>query len=151
MTRRGLVLGAGGVLGFSWAVGALTALEQAEGFDCRGADALVGTSAGAITAALLGCDVPVEAMLRHQRGIPAPGDPVISYDHEVDGTGPLPGRPRLSLGSPRLLARAARRPTTVTPLAALSSVVPRGRGSLESVTRLVAGAVGAADWAPHPS
>ncbi len=151
MTRRGLVLGAGGVLGFSWAVGALTALEEAEGFDCREADALVGTSAGAITAALLGCDVSVEAMLRHQRGIPAPGDPVISYDQEVDGTGPLPPRPRLALGSPRLLARVARHPTTVTPLAALSSVVPRGRGSLGSVTRLVAGAVGGAAWAPHPS
>ena len=55
MTRRGLVLGAGGVLGFTWAVGALTAIEQEEGFDCRDVEMIVGTSAGSITAALLGC------------------------------------------------------------------------------------------------
>ncbi len=33
--RRGLVLGAGGVLGFTWTIAALRALEQEEGFDAR--------------------------------------------------------------------------------------------------------------------
>ena len=154
--RRGLVLGAGGVLGLAWAVGAMAALEQTEGFDCRDAEMIVGTSAGSITAALLGCGVPVEVMLRHQSGMPAPGDPVIDYDEEADSSGPLPPRPAFALGSPSLLAHTARHPLTVTPLAALSSVVPRGRGTLEPISAIVSGVLqgsgGAADgWAPHPS
>jgi NTE family protein len=138
--RRGLVLGAGGVLGFAWAAGALAALQEQEGFDCRDAGMLVGTSAGSITAALLGCGVPVEAMVRHQSGMPAPGDPVITYDQETNGTGPLPPRPAFSLGSPSLLAHSARHPLTVTPLAALSSVLPIGRGSLGSIGTIVSSA-----------
>lgn len=149
-TRRGLVLGAGGVLGFAWAVGALAALESEEGFDARQVDMLIGTSAGSITAALLGCGVPVEAMVRQQRGIPAPGDPVFAADGDAE-TGPLPPRPALGMGSPSLLARSVRHPLQVTPLAALSSVAPRGQGSLESVGRLVAELLGDARWAPHPS
>ena len=151
MTRRGLVLGAGGVLGFTWAVGALTAIEQEEGFDCRDVEMIVGTSAGSITAALLGCRLPVEAMLRHQRRIPAPGDPAIPYDDDTEHAGALPPRPAFSLGSPSLMAHTARHPLTVTPFAALSSVAPRGRGSLEPIRRVVDIACGGAEWTPHPS
>jgi len=122
--RRGLVIGAGGVLGFSWVVGALTALQEAEGFDAREVAMLVGTSAGSITAALLGCGVPVEALLRREQGIPAPGDPVISYDHDTDGSGPLPPRPGVGVGSTGLLLRTARSPRRVPPLAALAAVLP---------------------------
>jgi NTE family protein len=154
--RRGLVLGAGGVLGLAWAVGALAALEEQEGFDCRDADMIVGTSAGSITAGLLGCGVPVGVMLRHQSGVPAPGDPVIDYDEEADGGGPLPPRPAFAIGSPSLLAHTARHPLTVTPLAALSSVVPRGRGTLEPISAIMAGVLRGAGqpvggWAPHSS
>jgi NTE family protein len=154
MTRRGLVLGAGGVLGFSWAVGALTALQEAEGFDPRDAEVIVGTSAGSVTAALLGCGVPVDVMLRHQQGIPAPGDPVIDYDDETDGTGPLPPRPALGVGSAQLLRHAVLHPTTVTPLAALSSMAPIGRATLDPIRRIVtavSGAADAGDWTPHPA
>lgn len=154
--RRGLVLGAGGVLGLAWAVGALSALEQQEGFDCRDMEMIVGTSAGSITAALLGCGVPVEVMLRHQSGMPAPGDPVIDYDEEADSSGPLPPMPAFALGSPSLLAHTARHPLTVTPLAALSSVVPRGRGTLEPIAAILSGVLRGAGqpldgWATHPS
>jgi NTE family protein len=155
MSRRGLVLGAGGVLGFSWAVGALTALQESEGFDVRDAEVIVGTSAGSVTAALLGCGVPVEVMLRHQQGIPAPGDPVISYDEETDGTGPLPPLPGLGFGSAQLLRHAALHPRTVTPMAALSSMLPVGRATLEPIravvdTVLTAGA-SSDGWAAHPA
>ena len=154
--RRGLVLGAGGVLGLAWAVGALTALEEQEGFDCRELEMIVGTSAGSITAALLGCGVPVEVLLRHQSGMPAPGDPVMDYEDDGESSGPLPPMPAFALGSPSLLAHTARHPLTVTPLAALSSVVPRGRGTLEPIAAILArvleGAGQPADgWTPHPS
>lgn len=151
MSSRGLVIGAGGVLGFAWSVGALTALEQEYGFDCRDADYLVGTSAGAITAAMIGSGVSVEALLRHQGGIPVEGDPVIAYDYDADGGGPLPPLPALGLGSAGLLVRTALHPRRVTPLAALSSMLPRGRGSLRPVGQIVAAVAGAGGWTSHPA
>ncbi|MCC6849887.1 MAG: alpha/beta fold hydrolase [Deltaproteobacteria bacterium] len=53
MARIGLVLGAGGATGHAFHVGVLTALEEATGWDPRTADVIVGTSAGAIVAAML--------------------------------------------------------------------------------------------------
>ncbi|HYT11001.1 MAG TPA: patatin-like phospholipase family protein [Mycobacteriales bacterium] len=137
--RRGLVLGAGGVLGFAWMVGALSALEAEEGFDARDVEVCVGTSAGSILAALLGCGVGVDAVLRHQRGIALPGDPSIGWDYDRDSGGAVPPRPGFGLGSPDLLRRVARHPRRVPPLAALSAVLPRGRGTLEPVGRMVDG------------
>jgi NTE family protein len=48
-----LVLGAGGVLGEAWMMGLLAGLEDATGFDLRGCEYFVGTSAGSIVAAHL--------------------------------------------------------------------------------------------------
>ncbi len=56
--RLGLVLGAGGVTGAAYLAGALAALETDLGWDARAADAVVGTSAGALIGALLRCGVP---------------------------------------------------------------------------------------------
>jgi NTE family protein len=53
----GIVLGAGGVLGGAWMAGALAALNRVTGWDPREADCLVGTSAGAVFAALLAAGV----------------------------------------------------------------------------------------------
>lgn len=53
MTRVGLVLGAGGVIGQAYHSGVLAALAERTGFDARTADVVVGTSAGAITGTLL--------------------------------------------------------------------------------------------------
>jgi len=137
--RRGLVLGAGGVLGFAWMVGAVSALEAEEGFDARSVEVCVGTSAGSILAALFGCGVGIDAVLRHQRGIPLPADPNIGWNYDRDSGGAVPPRPGLGLGSTDLLLRAARHPRRVPPLAALSAVLPRGRGTLEPVRRMVDG------------
>lgn len=135
--RRGLVLGAGGVLGFTWTIGALRALEVEEGFDARDVEVCVGTSAGSVLAALLGCGVSVEVMLRHQRSIPLPADPDIGWDYDRDSGGALPPRPGFGFGSPNLLLRVARHPRRVPPLAAFSAVLPRGRGTLAPLGRMV--------------
>ncbi|MDQ6649821.1 MAG: patatin-like phospholipase family protein [Actinomycetota bacterium] len=149
--RRGLVLGAGGVLGFAWAVGALSALQEAEGWDARTAEVFVGTSAGSVTAALLGSGVGVESMLNHQHGIVAAGDPQIDYDHETDSGGALPPRPkRLLPGSTSLLVRTALHPRRYPPMAAITSWLPAGRGTIAPVGRLVDGVVPRGEWAPHP-
>jgi len=50
--RTGLVLGAGGVVGGSWLVGALEALERETGWSPSAADVIVGTSAGSVVGAL---------------------------------------------------------------------------------------------------
>jgi predicted acylesterase/phospholipase RssA len=53
----GLVLGAGGMSGQAYHAGALAALAHDTGWDPRTADVVVGTSAGAVTGALLRGDV----------------------------------------------------------------------------------------------
>ncbi|MCA1824775.1 MAG: patatin-like phospholipase family protein [Mycobacteriales bacterium] len=149
--RRGLVLGAGGVLGASWTIGALSALEDTTGWDARTADVIIGTSAGAVLAAFLGSNVATQSLLNHQRGIVAPGDPVIEpLELERDSGNGLPPMPRFRMGSPALWARSARHPRQVTPLAAVSSMMPQGRGSLEPVRRLVEAVTPAGEWASHP-
>ena len=153
--HRAVVLGGGGVLGAAWMIGALAALEQTYGWNPGDAEVLVGTSAGSVLAGLLGCGVSVETLVNHQRGIPAPGDPQVDFEPDDASGGPLPPRPKLGIGSTALLARAVRNPRRMPPLAVLSGLAPRGRGSLEAVTALVASAVELAGadsgWAPHPA
>jgi NTE family protein len=148
--RRGLVLGAGGVLGAAWTIGALAAVEQEMGWDPREARVLVGTSAGSVLAAALGCGVGVSTLLNHQKGIVVEGDPRLDYDHDADSGGALPPLPRPGIGSPRGLLATALRPRRVTPMGALATVLPKGRGSLEPVGRLVDAFCPKGAWAAHP-
>jgi NTE family protein len=143
------VLGAGGVLGAAWTIGALRAVEEHAGFDPRDAEVIIGTSAGSVVGAALATGISVEQLVRHQRGIVEEGDPVIEYDHEADTGGALPPRPKLRIGSRSLLIRAARHPRRFPPLAALAALAPHGRGSLEAVGEMIAALTPESDWAPH--
>jgi NTE family protein len=145
--RRGLVLGAGGVLGASWTIGALRALEQTTGWDPRDAEVIIGTSAGSVLAAFLSSGISSEMLENHQRGIVVPGDPQIEY--EYDGA-PLPPRPRLRVGSKELLRHTARHPRQVRPMAAFTALLPQGRGTVASVGALIDAVVPHGEWAPHP-
>jgi NTE family protein len=148
--RRGLVLGAGGVLGAAWTIGALAALQEHYGWDPRQAEVLIGTSAGSVLTAALGCGVGVDALLHHQQGVVVPGDPRIEYDHDIGAGGALPPLPRPGIGSPRGVLASALHPWRVTPMAALSAILPQGRGTMEPVGQLVDGLL-PGGWAPHPS
>lgn len=147
--RRGLVLGAGGVLGFAWTVAALRALEHEEGFDARDVEVCVGTSAGSVLAGLLGCGIGADVALRHQQGLPLPADPDISWDYDRDSGGALPPRPGLAVGSPQLLLAAARQPWAVSPLATFAAALPRGRGTLGPLHRTMTRLAGAG-WPSSP-
>jgi NTE family protein len=149
--RRGLVLGGGGVLGAAWMIGALQAVQDAYGWDPREAEVLVGTSAGSVLAALLGCGVGVDTLGNYQRGVPAPGDPQVDFDPDRASGGALPPRPKIRIGSTALLARAARNPRRMPPLAVLSGLAPQGRGNLDQVRALVTAANPDGGWAPHPA
>ncbi len=146
MTRRGLVLGAGGVLGAAWTIGALAAVQEEYGWDPREAEVLVGTSAGSVLAASLSGGIGVADLLAHQRGLDVPG---IDYDHAAAGNG-RPPLPRPGIGSARGFLRSALHPRRVTPMMALSTVLPLGRGSLAPVGALVDSVVPDGQWAPHP-
>jgi NTE family protein len=153
---RALVLGGGGVLGFAWMLGALAALEAEAGFDAREVRVAVGTSAGSVAAALLGCGLPVEVISRHHQGIPGPEDPAIEYDYGAGVGDAAPPRPSWRPAAPRLALDALRPPWRISPLVAITGLLPAGRGSLEPVRALVEGvaiATGHADaWpaAPRP-
>ncbi|HVU72197.1 MAG TPA: patatin-like phospholipase family protein [Mycobacteriales bacterium] len=147
--RRGVVLGAGGVLGAAWMMGALEALHTATALEPRDVEIVVGTSAGSILAAFAGSGVSVDVMSRHQRDEAIEGDPVIAFDYDHDTGGSLPPRPRLRLGSPGLLRSTVRHPLAVTPMTAVMSLLPAGRGSLQAVGDLVAG-VAPQEWPTTP-
>src|SRR5947209_12884916 len=66
--RVGLVLGAGGVLGGAWLVGALHALASESGWDPGSSDYIVGTSAGSMIGALAASGVPPWFMVAHGTG-----------------------------------------------------------------------------------
>lgn len=150
MTRTGVVLGAGGVLGAAWTIGALAALQAERGIDPRDADVLVGTSAGSVLASFLGCGVGVDVLVDHQRGIAHPDAPDIAYDPDRDSGGALPPLPRPGIGSPRGALSTALHPWRVTPMGALSTVLPQGRGSLAPVGRLVDAVCPRGAWGGHP-
>lgn len=148
--RFGVVLGVGGVLGAAWSIGALSALESQTGLDPRKAEVLIGTSAGAILAALLGCGVGTAVLAGHQSGVPVEGDTgELHFDYDESTS---PPRPKFGLGSKGLLLNVALHPRRATPLTALASVLPAGRGSLSAVGSLIdaAGPPGPIAWAPHP-
>ncbi|PZS16470.1 MAG: patatin [Pseudonocardiales bacterium] len=145
--RRAIVLGGGGVLGFAWILGALSALEAVAGFDVRDVDIAVGTSAGSVAAGLLGCGVPLDAICRHHQGMPAPADPPIAYDYAGATGGALPPRPGLWPGSPRLLLGGLRHPLRLSPIVTLAGLLPTGRGTLAPVHDLMAGVASEAGFA----
>src|SRR5205807_1653726 len=114
----GLVLGAGGVLGASWTIGALAATEAELGFDPRTADVLIGTSAGSVLATALACGISVEELVAHQRGDTT--DSRIRFDPDRDSGGALPPLPRPFIGSPRGVLHTALHPMAKTPMSALA-------------------------------
>lgn len=74
MTRRGLVLGGGGITGIAWETGLLAGLAEA-GVDLTVADRVVGTSAGSIVGAQVTSGVGLEELYRRQLLPPTDTDP----------------------------------------------------------------------------
>ncbi len=151
MTRRGLVLGGGGVLGAAWTVGALTALEETLGVDAREFDEFVGTSAGSVLAALLACGAGVAQLREHQLGGEITAGPLAGfhYDHDTAAGGSRPTRPRAALGAPAVIRRGVSGLRRLPPTTVISSFLPLGTGRLDRVGALVRH-VAPSGWAPRP-
>ncbi|EIV93921.1 patatin-like phospholipase family protein [Frankia sp. QA3] len=158
MTRRraarsGLVLGAGGVLGSAWMIGAMRAVETETGRDLGNSDLVVGTSAGSVVAALLSLGIGIDVMANSERGLYEAGDPVLDYR---DLGASLPPRPRMRMGSPRLLTASALHPRHASPMVTLAAILPQGRGKISAVGDLVSAAMDRkgldlADWPTPPA
>lgn len=139
MGRVGLVLGGGGVLGQAFHAGVLEALAEA-GWDPRGAEVILGTSAGSQIGALLRAGVAASDLAASIAGEPLSAEgarllaPVRAAAGIPEPAPAPPGIPRMC--APRLLARLAARPSTARLGLVIAAVAPEGRRSTQ---RLVAG------------
>ncbi|MGH3614752.1 MAG: patatin-like phospholipase family protein [Pseudonocardia sp.] len=135
--RTGLVLGAGGVLGSAWMIGALAALSGRLDRPLGELDLVLGTSAGSVLGAALRCSVTVPDLIAHQSGTYA--DDVLPDIRALEReTGE--GRPPVLLpwiGSPRLLAAAAMAPRRMNPVIAATGLLPVGRARMGSLVHIV--------------
>jgi NTE family protein len=144
VVKRALVLGCGGVAGAAWTIATLGEIERLLKWDARTADVLIGTSSGAVIAALLGGGISVDRMLASQRG-ELEND---CWNHDVDTGGARPPKPAMRFTAPWLLPRALL--GNVHPMTALCGLLPRGQADMRAFAGLVDRVVPSGRWAPHP-
>lgn len=151
MTRVGLVLGAGGIVGQAYHAGALAALEHDLGWDPRTADVIVGSSAGSVTGSLLRLGVSASdlAAWAVEAPLSVEGAPVM----EQIGNEP-PDFPAMSprdllrpwrVPSAALVARVARRPWAFRPGSAAMTLLPEGRIDIAARAEVLH-AISGDDW-----
>jgi NTE family protein len=134
VTRVGLVLGGGGVVGQAYHSGVLAVLQHDFGFDARTADVIVGTSAGSITGTLLRLGVSPEDLAAWTVKAPLSGnDGVLRQMAEATLPELAPFRPwelmRRPLRPPgrHMVQRAVTRPLQFRPMAAGMALLAPGR------------------------
>jgi NTE family protein len=170
--RVGLVLGAGGVVGASWLIGALEALQDETGWDPSEADAIVGTSAGAVVGALTASGMPPAYMAAYVAGrevdeIAAAAaragegreriDEALAMARSAEKNGGRPdgsgyrlarALPPIGPGSWRLALRTLVQPQRHSPAAMLCGWLPRGFVRTDPISELVEAFV-PGDWPDH--
>jgi NTE family protein len=168
--RVGLVLGAGGIVGASWLIGALEALEAETGWSPADAELIVGTSAGAVVGALAAEGLPPAYMAAYSSGRAldeladgeARGEALAerfgalaeaAADVTARSTGGEfrlhPALPPIGPGSWRMAIATLLQPTRHSPTALLGGWLPRGFISTKPISALVENFV-AGDWPDHP-
>lgn len=155
--RVGLVLGAGGVLGGAWIAGGLAAITRNTGWDPFNATHVVGTSAGAIFAALTAARVPTErlvpARLAPMAGTVAPNEWLL--DELAAEASYMPrGVPRPLPGSIGLAVKGLRYRSGISLLKAISGLAPMGQVSTAPIARCIQRGLpkrGRGGWVAHPN
>jgi NTE family protein len=152
--KVGLVLGAGGVLGGAWLVGALHALAEETGWDPGSADYLVGTSAGAMVVGLSASGVPPWFMVAHSAGETVEVDVAQDPAGSSRSAGAVyrlhRGVPALGPGSWRLALASLARPYRYSPAHLLAGLAPQGLVSSEPLKHTIRRVAGEG-WPPHPN
>src|SRR3954452_4205179 len=153
MTRIGLVLGGGGVVGQAYHSGVLAVLQHDFGFDARDADLIVGTSAGSITGTLLRLGVSPEDLAAWTVKAPLSSDgDVLQQLAGAEVPELAPFRPLHLLARPArlpgwdMVRRAVPRPWRFRPLAAGLALLAPGRHDIVGQVAALQELAGAA-WA----
>src|SRR5213080_317817 len=125
--KVGLVLGAGGVVGASWLIGALEALASETGWNPSEADVIVGTSAGSVVGALTAAGIAPEYMAAYTSGqavdeVAETQERAELIAERLDGTSfrPALSFPPIGPGSWRMALQTLTHPSRHTPAAVLS-------------------------------
>jgi NTE family protein len=79
MTTRALVLGGGGLAGIAWETGLLSGLAE-QGVDVRGADLVIGTSAGSVVGTFLRTGRDLRDLYAGQLGPVPATEPRVEFD-----------------------------------------------------------------------
>ncbi|MEJ7583005.1 MAG: patatin-like phospholipase family protein [Acidimicrobiales bacterium] len=151
--RVGLVLGAGGVAGGAFHAGVLAALEEATGWDPRGAGIVVGTSAGSIAGTSLRAGLSATDMLARAEDRPLS----VAGTRLMQRVGPPRRPPSLRPTQPPrapaqlagTLARAAARPFAARPWALIAGLIPEGSVSTDVISNGI-GALLPGEWPSDP-
>lgn len=158
MARIGLVLGAGGAVGGAFHAGVLSALVEGAGWDARGAEIVVGTSAGSVTGAILRAGLPPVDLVARATGRPlsAEGERVVRRVGRPGAYPSFPLRPRppadagrRRMANPSLAARLALRPWSARPGALAAALLPPGSIPTSAITEGLAGLLGTG-WPTQP-
>ena len=159
--RVGLVLGAGGVVGASWLMGALEALESETGWRASDADVIVGTSAGSVIGTLISTGIPPAYMGAYASGRdldelerPAGLEHLTEDDVEDRSAGAdyrlALAPPPIGPGSWRMALSTLRNPLRHSPVTMLAGWLPRGFVSTEPIKQIVDRFV-PGEWPEHPN
>ena len=131
--RIGLAFGGGGVIGGSWTIGALEALEAATGWRASQADLVIGTSAGAVIGAMAADGVSGATMAaRVTEDAEGEEESLRAGALQLDW-----GLPSFGPGSWRLAASTLRAPQRYTAAALMAAWLPRGMVSTAPIRTLV--------------
>src|SRR3954454_3896591 len=159
--RVGMVLGAGGVVGASWLIGALEALESETGWRAADAEVIVGTSAGSVIGTLASTGIPPAYMGAYASGrslddleAPAGLEDLMPEDLEDRSSGAdyriALAPPPIGPGSWRMVLGTLRNPLRHSPSAMLAGWLPRGLFSTEPISNIVDRFV-PGEWPAHPN
>lgn len=133
MPRIGLVLGAGGVIGYAFHAGVLKALHEQTGWDPRDAEVVVGTSAGSHVGALLRAGLSAADVAARYSRDPLSGEGA-SILRRLGPAEPIP-RPRLraaGMAAPGMVVRSLVRPRRGVRLGAVAAAaLPVGQVALD--------------------
>jgi len=144
--RRGLVLGCGATVGCAWSIGMLAAAEESLDWDSREAEVIIGTSAGAELALMLGSGCAPGELIAAERG---DLDADLLLAAHFRNPGPRPGPPRPAPGNLGALAAGLRRQAPA--LNALSGLLPAGSGQNRQLARLADALAPGGGWVQHPA
>ena len=144
--KRALVLGCGGVAGAAWSTATLKQLSVELNWDPRNADVLIGTSAGAVLAALLGAGVSIDQLVEFQQQGGISGSR-LNWNHNTSWGKPYPPRPQLTFPGLALFKRSFVH--NISPFAAPCGLSPAGQMDMGSLVHLIDSFVAMGEWVQH--